>query len=736
MIVCRSQSPVFFAWFILPLALALVGCRPGSNSSSDDATATALYGAPTGTASVSIVRSAKPSAGTENWETNDFFVLSTELSPATLVHSKTPHLTVFGGMTNAGLGAPRYVAWPTREGPRTFNRGDKLDVSVMTEGWVLVWWSGAEGWTNWDCPWALFLQHKPDAMSLDDDGLHLDFPKQAGDVVMMPLYGYEKLALENFDFRATNRLAEPKVKVKTWEWPKVITRDPLTRIRYWIAATRDFPIHCEESFSVDREQGTVVVRSKIHRRTIVDDWKSRRVKLAPISPALALAAKDGAFPVRFSGRWFDLELPTPLGPFLGIEGGDEYDTTFATLRYVNEMETISETDPGTNTVATSARAALRQIAAVPDASLRTARGAFWYARALPHLYGTTRSNLIPALQTFLGERLAASGEIIEPNLIPAAWAYAHHSDDWELIRRHWAKLKQMFKYPESMTWAGIGSAGDGAVGEAAAVCLAFSRMAYKVGDMDGYHYGCFAFTRELTALAARQRSGEYARKHQPWHSLEVIAEDLTATGYQDNARGWQLSGPKPAGAGTPSAAQRWSGFIDFDVARFCRDYLKADFRKEFAGAASKPGPDSQSSMVQVRSLLFNEWPSGPDAATKLAAAGTGAGRIADCLAILRATQPVELRTLIPTGAASAFVTGLEREDSAGNPALLVAFSRSYSIHEEAKASWPELTWPNWSTPTGARWTFGQIRPVQDAKVSRTKHLPINWNSVLHGNAVP
>jgi len=733
MIFRRFQSPVCFAWFVLPLALLFTGCRPETNSTDSGSSTTALYGAPTGTASTQIARSARFATNAEGWDTNAFFVLSTELSPATLVHSASPHLTVFGGMTNAGLGAPRYVAWPTREGPRTFNRGDKLDVSVMAEGWVLVWWAGAAGWTNWDCPWALFLQHKPDRMSLDEDGLHLDFPKQAGDVVMMPLYGYEKLPLENFNFRATNQLAEPKVKVKTWEWPTVITRDPLTRIRYWIAATRDFPIHCEESFRVDREKGTVVVRSKIHRRAIIDDWKSRRVKLSPISPGLALAAKDGAFPSRFSERWFDLELPTPFGPLLGIEGVDEYDTTFATLRYVNEMETISETDPGTNAVATSTRAALRQIAAMPDPSLRTARGAFWYARALPHLDGTTRSNIIPALQTFLGERLAASGEIIEPNLIPAAWAYAHNSGDWELIRRHWAKLKQLFKNPETMTWAGIGSAGDGAVGEAAAVCLAFARMAYKVGDMDGYHYGCLAFTRELAALAARQRSGEYARKHQPWHSLEVLAEDVTATGYQLNARGWQFSEPKPAGAGTPSAVQRWSGFIDFDVARFCRDYLKADFRKEFAGDASKPGPDGQSSMVQLRSLLFNEGPFGADAATKLAAAGTGASRIADCLAILRATQPTELRTLIPAGNASGFATGLEREDSVGNSALIVAISRSQA--DQSMSSWPALSWPNWSTPAGVPWTFGQIRPVRDAKASPPKHLPINWNSVIHGNAV-
>ena len=158
------------------------------------------------------------------------------------------------------------------------------------------------GWTNWDCPWVVYLQHKPDTLSLDDDGLHLDFPKRAGDVVMMPLYGYEKLPTESRDFRAEHRLPALKVKIKTWEWPKVVPRDPLTRVRYWAAVMREFPVYCEETFSVDRARDTVTLRSRFETRTISDDWRTRRIQLAPVSPALALVAKDGGFPVRFSGR--------------------------------------------------------------------------------------------------------------------------------------------------------------------------------------------------------------------------------------------------------------------------------------------------------------------------------------------------------------------------------------------------------------------------------------------------
>src|SRR5207247_3627224 len=132
--------------------------------------------------------------------------------------------------------------------------------------WVLVWWAAAQGWTYWDSPWAIYLQHKPASMKLDDDGLHLEFGQPAGDVVLLPLYGYEKLPQQGHEFLARHGL--PARKLRTWEWPKGLTRDPLMRLRYWAAATREFPIYCEDSFSVDRARDSVTIRSQFQWRSI------------------------------------------------------------------------------------------------------------------------------------------------------------------------------------------------------------------------------------------------------------------------------------------------------------------------------------------------------------------------------------------------------------------------------------------------------------------------------------
>src|SRR5436190_10080401 len=158
----------------LLLVMAGPGCRK-ETASSEERTAPvpnspALYGEPTGKPSSAVPRVRSHPTNDSVWKTAPFFVLQTELSPATLVHSSTKHLGLFTGMTNTGLSAPTHVAWTTMNGPRSFQRGEALEVTKMDENWILVWWAGAAGWTNWDSPWVVYLQHKPSAMTLDGDG--------------------------------------------------------------------------------------------------------------------------------------------------------------------------------------------------------------------------------------------------------------------------------------------------------------------------------------------------------------------------------------------------------------------------------------------------------------------------------------------------------------------------------------------------------------------------------------
>lgn len=736
----------------LAICLLLPGCNrapsPPGQRTPPNPRAPAAYGQPSGPASTQIARVSLPSGAPTNGWAVPFGVVQTELSPALLVHSEHRTLDLFAGSTNFGLGAPTFVAWSTMNGPRSFKRGETLDVTRMRESWVLVWWAGSENWTDWDAPWVAYLQHQPSAMRLDEDGLHLEFARAAGDVVLLPLYGYEKLPQKGHNFLAAHGLTGRKVR--TWDWSEVLKRDPLTRIRYWGSALRDFPIYCAEDISVDRTHDAVTLRSQLRWHAIADDWHTPRLKLCPISPPLGLVAKLGGFPVTFSRPWFDLDLATPFGPCVAVEGAAEFDATFHVLQYVHETERAEP--PATNATPGLAQAWQRLQAEAaafaqsplpnPQAGSRgRAKPVFaeleqvrWLAIALPYLDPGTRSITTARLrqsfrELFLAESpamnsensLATSAGPEDPGavLLQALWAYAHASGDWDLVRERWTLVKRQFTGPAATRWVGFGRDGAAELGDQAGAAGAFARLAYRIGDMDAYHYACAQFARELVVLFFKQRGAEYFRAHQPWHSLEFMDEEIFPTHLANGVIGWRLDGPKyPAPTLERLFERRWRGFGDQDLARFYREWLPEDVRRELAWSGTLPAP------LVLRSLLLNEGAAG-SATNQIPSAdpfaGSPAAVVANCVALLRASHPTHYERLIPPGPPSPFVAGLEREVAGPNAENLT------SVTAEPSGGGYRLVWPAWKSPSGAEWTFGSVRSGP-ARGLHPSSLPITWNT--------
>jgi hypothetical protein len=315
-------------YLCLALAAALAsGCGDSSRKTPDHGT----YGQLNARPSTNIPPALSPQTFAPNAAAALTF-LQTELSPAILFHTDTNTISFFTGLDEFGLAAPAYVAFDTSSGPRAFKNGDRLEPAHMEQNWVMVWFAGARGWTRGDIPCVVYLQHKPASMRLDTNGLHFRFRGPAGDMVLLPLYGsYVAPVAGN---------PSPAVfagkKLKTFEWPKVLTREPLMRVRYWASALREFPVYCQETFSLDRSTDTLTVRQKLTYRSIDDDWRTKHLKLNPISPSLGLVAKDPQSPVKFSGAVMDLEMPTPSGPYMAAEGASPLEAKFRILKYVNE----------------------------------------------------------------------------------------------------------------------------------------------------------------------------------------------------------------------------------------------------------------------------------------------------------------------------------------------------------------------------------------------------------------
>ena len=777
-----------FLSLLLPLAFLAAagssGCRQQIDTAPGERTppnpkAPAAYGPPAREPSreVARLRSWPDSPGTAggggSWTSSPLSVIRSELSPATLLHSSARRLDLFAGSLRSGLGAPTYIAWHTVNGPRTFKRNEPLDASHIEECWLLVWWSGAEGWTNWDAPCAVYLQHRPRAMRLDDDGLHLDFPAEAGDVVVLPLYGYEKLPQKGRNFLAEHGLTGRKVQ--TWDWPEVLRRDPLTRLRYWAAALREFPLACEESFSVDRARDEVTLRSRFTWHSIQDEWRTPRLKLAPIPPVLGHAIQLGNFPVRLSKGWFDLDYFTPSGPLLAVENVDEYDATFPVLQYVNEMELPEAAVAGSareqtrvrleelvrqwlaaSVAATNSVSSLlgtsgpeeQQVAALLAAGAWVqavaAGGAGLLAEAGPGLRPAVRDRL---LEPLLGAPAAGPGQRLpwpQPlasAFLQTAWRYAQVSDDWDWVRQRWSSLRALFNGGVETHWAGVGRERVSDLGSEASACLAFARLAYRIGEIDSYQYACARFARELTLLHVRQAAGtDYYRRRQPFHSMAFMGEEVFLTSLQGGPGGWNISGPQYSGeeAGGRAYLRRWAGFDEAGLGRFCRDYLAQPAQRELLwlkrDRASQPPAVSPAGMELLLAALAGESPSG-------SAVPTGGGitpleEMTRCRAVLQSAARPRYARLIPPGSPSPFVAGLEREATPGLELLTAVLSTEAPLSNAAAAGdaaavpavWPSLHWTGWKAPGGGFWTFGAIRDAGRSPLLSWKSSALNWNA--------
>jgi hypothetical protein len=769
-------------WSAAAASVCLSGCGKKPEQRAD---LPAAYGEPLATASTSIPKLRPALTNHDAWQKAGFACVQTELSPATLYHTASNYLGLFTGMTNYGLGAPSYLAFSTPQGPKIFRNGTNILASRMEECWLLVWFEGSRGWTNWDSPWAVFLQHKPNRISLDQNGLHLDFPLGAGDVVTLPLYGYYKPALTNNDYLAAHGL--PSKKVKTFTWSSALPREPLMRARYWASAMREFPLYCEDTFSVNRAEDSVTIRQKFQWHSIRDDWHTQPLKAAPISPPLAQASLDKTFPARFSNLPVNLEVFTPSGPYLAVENVDSYDVTLPLLRYVNETEA---NDPAATNSHPSVAEALELLQKTARDKFReldkfvhypgesnnfssAIQGDQWYARTLPYMDAQTRSNAVASLRKYFREDvlvpqrftprefpkgsgqeiLILQGHGIESvgglgdagkfstKMLETIWAYAHFTGDWELIRERWALIRKLFVTPAETRWAGFGRDGIVELGDEAPPCLAMARLAYKAGDMDTYNYASYIYARELVHHFLKQKGAQFFRQNQPYHSMEFMDEEVYLTKLEGDSAGWHIDGPNfPARAVERQFNNRWVRFHDPDTARFWREFLAEDVRRELdklqgrSDSKRKYFNDSHGmpSLVQLRSLLLNESPA--DLARVAAPnqfGGPASGVLASCWSVLRTSHPTRCERLIPAGAPSPFVTGLERSVAGPNPHLVTAALTSTDTMGEGlgRPAWPLITWPgSWKTPTGQPWNFGHVTPTRSGKPSEPKRVALNWNT--------
>jgi hypothetical protein len=718
--------------------------------------------------------------------TNQFertsFLISTELSPAILIHSNQSKVALFANMDKWGLSNPTFSFLPLRQGTRVLKQGESLSSPSQTAPWVLVSFSGAKGWEDWDAPILIVLQHRPSQISLNEKGLSLSFPKEAGDIVLMPLYGYFKPPQQGKDFLSQHNL--PSKNISPWQWTKGLPQDVFNRCQYFSRVLRAFPLHVEERFALSGDK--LIIRESFKWRYIKDDWNTKPLRLAPLPPVLALAWWSGnrgyaqkPFPMTISRPITDPDLFTPYGPWLGVENVDAYEMQFPLLRYIHVTEEpkLPNFEKTPQVVKEAYDSIVRRVGEKFKGEdwqeIWDYGGAEnycwqimsdrWYAKALPYLPQEIRERVKRVLKQYM-ENFVLKEEkykefrgmllLVGPgigtwggyddagkfssNLLETLWCYAHYTGDWETIRKNWGTIKRFFITPLECDWKSFGRYTIAELGDEASPPLCMARLAYMVNDYDTYAFSCYIFVMELVHHYIKQVGAEYFRLNQPWHSMEFMTKEVYLTNLWGDLAGWQIDGPTyPKETGERQFENRWVRFSNEDVARFYRDVLGREIAAEMelltqrARQGKTPYKLNEDtahiapSIIRLRSLLLNE---PPDKLAKLSPPSNWnvaryADTVAFCLSFLRTAQPKSYVRLIPQRPPTSRVLGLERlREYTGFPAVSLAIDGEGSEHAF-------LRWWAWKPPKGEQWSFGEV-VFGEKNLGKVKSRYLNWNSFM------
>lgn len=674
------------------------------------------------------------------------------LSPAVLVHCKEKRLALFQGMETAGLGGPTHIAYSTDRGPVAFSEGEELPVEHMLEPWLVVWFEGGRGWT-WDVPWVVLLQHRPATVRLGNHGLEFVFLNhEPGHIVLMPLYGYEKL-----DIQPSPPDVDPKeasTQENTATWAPFLPREMLLRVRYWAAALQYFPIDVQETYRVDRMHDTVHVRQRFDWMKIPSDWETRPVRVAPVRPVIALVSKDRPLPVRFSKTPTDFDYPTPYGAYMGVENVDEYEMSVRLLKFLHgriwfspeENETLHGVHQRNVPLKTRAEKVLAEQQSKTDLSPTDLLDVYWLARCAEHLEREDRSKLTTAVRELL-ERDWLPFDAVLTNLRDANKELRHRlhaillgtvyqvcetGADFDWCRRYWEELKSLELPADRRNWLAAGTPFSAAMGVECSPLIARARLAYQVGDSARYFEDAFLLTHVWLQQAARRWGGNYVVQHAPWHGGASLQQPVYLTAIRPEARGWSINGPHTvSGNGSHRFEHLFDLFYSPESGAFHRSLWP---RKP--GITAVPWAEWRQWQAQNFDPVQDMWQPDPKMLAVLLGGTVGLPThespessepsLESLLAesMLDAAEASE--RLIPSAVATSWLAAPTREtdDARGDwSAWLVKVQTGRSTKGEP--TWPELTWPEWEAPQGGPWTFGRIVAGNEASPGPMEVL--RWN---------
>jgi hypothetical protein len=512
------------------------------------------------------------------------------IGPAWVATSNGQKLRVFEGIQKQhGIGLPTRLAYESNGQVKVVDAKKGIRGSDMSANWVLAWFSGGQGWDEFDTPYLFVLEKRPDLVQCyADTALFFSYPQQTGTVQGMPLYG---VSLQRLQLTAG--------------WAKKLPADVIERCRYWSQVLVNAPDQVTRTAQVDYERDQLTVKDEFTYLKLADAWNTKGKKIAPISPALALAAHARKNDVVFSKPLRDLQVAAMHGPLLAAD--DTANIVFrigGLLHYVREVRDVK---PPTGAWSHAIQNELNNI--VQDGlekDLKTHPWKVTYSSEMlkPGRQQRTYVNLLltlPYIQQPLRDALekeirqetekyflyaGVPGAELKPHLSPnlrdvpaiikvtnpvtqlemgvspatnkfgidqpywtstniyMVWLYAHQFNRPQWIKQNYATLKRYFNsLRNSHDWAicaSWDSYGGLRVGNGLqegsgkfAGNVAMARLAHRQGDAVTAHQAAYYAVMEALGMLAQVSASEFRRERRPWAAGSNEAKN---NAYSENLR--------------------------------------------------------------------------------------------------------------------------------------------------------------------------------------------------------
>jgi hypothetical protein len=456
----------------------------------------------------------------------DFRVWNSGLSPIVLMRNAGPRLLIFQGLESYGLGGPTRLACVIDKRTQVFPQGRDIDLSGMSEAWMLFWYSGAKGWDQVanppypiDVPILVIFERRPLKASPAGTGWELVWPGPCGHVAFVPLYGTSYV-----------RAGE------TTSWTKGLPRKVVQRCRLLAEVSREYPISVEETFKVDPIRDEVLVRNRFEYLSLDDEWGTPHRRVAPLEYMTALVNRFGWKALRVNGKVIDLDLAVGQGLWAGIEGDETTYRLSGLLKYVHAVEQPKEI-PADEPLLAEARKNFNAQQALWHRfhnswwAMENLRSAGAAGPVFPYLDTNTRdyvrvagravasfslnpNNLVFEYDPARGVSYALDGQNYERmgwcdanatsnEALRCAYAYAVGTGDLDLIRRRWPFLCSFYNVPVRMSHWGdsaFNAGGGDTFGSNLNGTISFARMACWVGDDDSFKFASYHAAKQFLAL--------------------------------------------------------------------------------------------------------------------------------------------------------------------------------------------------------------------------------------------